>query len=284
MISSVLQVWLSDDSLLVLKGGFTPNRKGFDNPWKPIDNFQAPYREPVLPPPDFDPDTLDIGVGVPIETIIAERKRRKEEQEFRRVVTPTPTPFPRLVPVTDNSLREHDRTGHSSPRKSQEFVKSVKSPDPLQPFKDEVEGAQEEFKLFLDDVSKYINDMENFHSVKQQSASKTLVRTLPPPTSPSPSSYSPFPTTTSSPSSPAPPNSYPISYASPNAKVYLSTQYVTHPPPSSSSTPSPVQSTPQPKRKQVVIPASCLSLHSSHSSHVCRLAPPSLHPLRLLCL
>ena len=50
----------------MLKGGSTPDRAGWDSPWQPLDNFQAPYREPVLPPPDFDPDTLDIGVGVPL--------------------------------------------------------------------------------------------------------------------------------------------------------------------------------------------------------------------------
>ena len=75
---------MSDDSLLVLKGGSTPNRDGFDNPWRPIDDFEAPYREPVLPPPDFDPDTLDIGVGVPIETILADRARQAKIVMGRR--------------------------------------------------------------------------------------------------------------------------------------------------------------------------------------------------------
>ena len=64
--------------MLVLKGGSTSDWESFDNPWQPIDDFQAPYREPVLPPPDFDPDTLDIGVGVPIETIIEQREREKK--------------------------------------------------------------------------------------------------------------------------------------------------------------------------------------------------------------
>ena len=35
----------------VLKGGSTPDRDGTDNPWKPLDDFEAPYREPKLPPP-----------------------------------------------------------------------------------------------------------------------------------------------------------------------------------------------------------------------------------------
>ena len=45
------QVWLADDNLLGLKGGSTLDRAGFDDPWQPLDDFQAPYREPVLPPP-----------------------------------------------------------------------------------------------------------------------------------------------------------------------------------------------------------------------------------------
>lgn len=49
------EVWLSDGDLLVLKGGSTPNRKAFDNPWTPLDDYVAPYREPKLPPPDFVP-------------------------------------------------------------------------------------------------------------------------------------------------------------------------------------------------------------------------------------
>ncbi len=38
-------------SIQVLKGGSTPDRDGIDNPWKPLDDFEAPYREPKLPPP-----------------------------------------------------------------------------------------------------------------------------------------------------------------------------------------------------------------------------------------
>ena len=79
----MLQVWLADDNLLVLKGGSTSDRDGYDNPWEPIDDFQAPYREPVLPPPDFDPDSLDIGVGVPIETIIEERSKEKKKSQLQ---------------------------------------------------------------------------------------------------------------------------------------------------------------------------------------------------------
>jgi hypothetical protein len=35
----------------VLKGGSTSDREELDNPWKPLDDYEAPYREPKLPPP-----------------------------------------------------------------------------------------------------------------------------------------------------------------------------------------------------------------------------------------
>ena len=67
-------VWLSDGGLLVLKGGVSrfsarngatsERRKWVDNPWEPLDDYQAPFREPILPPPDFIPN--DTGVGVPL--------------------------------------------------------------------------------------------------------------------------------------------------------------------------------------------------------------------------
>jgi len=224
------EVWLSDDSLLVLKGGSTPNRDGFDNPWRPIDDFEAPYREPVLPPPDFDPDTLDIGVGVPIETILADRAR----QEKLSSVTTTTLP-PRqlsLLPPPDNSLVSF----------SDEFERSSR-PDPLQPFKDEVDAGHQEFKQFLDDVSKFISDMENFHSVKKQSASKALIRTLPPP---SPTTPTTARVTFSTPRSST---SYPISYSSPHGKVFLSTNYISHTPPPITHKVSTVSSTFQPHRQ-----------------------------------
>ena len=69
----LFQVWLADDNLLVLKGGLTDDRDGYDDIWEPLDDYEAPYREPVLPPPDFDPETLDLGVGVPIEDILLQR-------------------------------------------------------------------------------------------------------------------------------------------------------------------------------------------------------------------
>ena len=44
-----------DESLLVLKGGSTKDEDVFEDLWEPLDDYEAPYREPVLPPPDFDP-------------------------------------------------------------------------------------------------------------------------------------------------------------------------------------------------------------------------------------
>ena len=38
------EVWLSDGNLLVLRGGATPNRKSFDDPFEPLDDYVAPYR------------------------------------------------------------------------------------------------------------------------------------------------------------------------------------------------------------------------------------------------
>ncbi|XP_059079170.1 uncharacterized protein LOC131877503 [Tigriopus californicus] len=57
-------VWLSEGNLLVLKGGLTRDRNGYDDPWEPLDDYQAPYKEPKLPPPDFIP--VEYGVGVPL--------------------------------------------------------------------------------------------------------------------------------------------------------------------------------------------------------------------------
>ena len=38
------EVWLNDGDLLVLRGGATPNRKSFDEPFEPLDDYVAPYR------------------------------------------------------------------------------------------------------------------------------------------------------------------------------------------------------------------------------------------------
>lgn len=149
------EVWLADDNLLVLKGGSTPNRDGYDNPWEPIDDFQAPYREPVLPPPDFDPDSLDIGVGVPIETIIKERMEEKKKQK-------SPA-FPSF-----EILGKKELSADFKPAPRLEEIQPLINPDnALKPYKDEVMRSQDEFKKFFEDVSQFINDMENFHPARQ---------------------------------------------------------------------------------------------------------------------
>ena len=147
----LLQVWLADDNLLVLKGGSTSDREGYGNPWEPIDDFQAPYREPVLPPPDFDPDSLDIGVGVPIETIIEVRSKEKKKSKVSN--------FSNFDIITKEEL-----SSNYNLTPGLEEIPPLLNPDnALKPYKDEVIRSQDEFKKFFNDVSQFINDMENFH-------------------------------------------------------------------------------------------------------------------------
>lgn len=101
------EVWLSDGDLLVLKGGSTPNRKGFDNPWKPLDDYVAPYREPKLPPPDFVPSDTGVGVSLPPENSYDEESYINQMENFhskRRagavIFTPETTPITTPAPVT----------------------------------------------------------------------------------------------------------------------------------------------------------------------------------------
>lgn len=46
------EVWFADGDMLVLKGGMTDFDASptFENSWPPIDNYEAPYKEPVFPP------------------------------------------------------------------------------------------------------------------------------------------------------------------------------------------------------------------------------------------
>ena len=223
--------------MLVLKGGSTSDWESFDNPWQPIDDFQAPYREPVLPPPDFDPDTLDIGVGVPIETIIEQREREKKIRAKKNHMYDTTAKVRETETGDTSSEEEIEHNVYSRVTNNINDIQAVLAPEnKLKPFKEEVERSQDEFRQFLDDVSKFISDMENFHSVKQ-SASQSLPRSVPTPrpttTTSTQSPSTSFTTVTprsvswrSNISDPSTSSPYPVSYVSPYAKVYLSTKYV----------------------------------------------------------
>ena len=223
--------------MLVLKGGSTSDWESFDNPWQPIDDFQAPYREPVLPPPDFDPDTLDIGVGVPIETIIEQREREKKIRAKKNHMYDTTANVRETETGDTSSEEEIEHNVYSRVTNNINDIQAVLAPEnKLKSFKEEVERSQDEFRQFLDDVSKFISDMENFHSVKQ-SASQSLPRSVPTPrpttTTSTQSPSTSFTTVTprsvswrSNISDPSTSSPYPVSYVSPYAKVYLSTKYV----------------------------------------------------------
>lgn len=276
------EVWLADDNLLVLKGGSTSDRDGYDNPWEPIDDFQAPYREPVLPPPDFDPDSLDIGVGVPIETIIEERSKEKKKSKVSN--------FSNFDIITKEEL-----SSNYNPTPGLEEIPPLINPDnALKPYKDEVIRSQDEFKKFFNDVSQFINDMENFHPARKAAPRQVVEapvnsdvaprfhKTTPKPSIPTTTEAQHFVKTTrairqqnsphqekdfishkswqSAPKqrqispevtwSPVPYNkdpstSYPLSYSSPYSKVYLSTNYIQHQP--STTTPQPVKLSITPK-------------------------------------
>jgi len=258
------EVWLADDNLLVLKGGSTPDRDGYDNPWEPIDDFQAPYREPVLPPPDFDPDSLEIGVGVPIETIIEERAKEKKKHKAAAKT------FSNFDIITKEEL-----SANYYPTPELEEIPQLINPDnALKPYKDEVIRSQDEFKKFFNDVSQFINDMENFHPARQASPPHVVdkpshwepprsLQTTPKPTVPSTEAAqfllkttraikqqnsphqekdfpSPSPWQSNNNQRQLPPvvtwspppakqeqtTSYPLSYSSPYSKVFLSSNYI----------------------------------------------------------
>ena len=236
--------------MLVLKGGRTSDWESFDNPWQPIDDFQAPYREPVLPPPDFDPDTLDIGVGVPIETIVQQREREKKIRAKKIQIFAEPANVREKETAETSKEKDVEHEVYSRVTNNINDFQAVLAPEnKLKPFKEEVERSQDEFRQFLDDVSKFISDMENFHSVKQ-SASQSLPRSVPRPT-PTPPTTSPSPSTAftsqtprsvswrSNISDPVSSSPFPVSYVSPYAKVYLSTKYVSK---VSTTTTSPLRS------------------------------------------
>ena len=169
------EVWLSEGNLLVLKGGSSNDRGGFVDPWEPLDDFQAPYREPKLPPPDFIPTENGVGVPLPPEDeveddprtgidffrskelkqqIEEEEKEKEEERKVKEELT-----------FKQNIIPDEEAT----PERLRNFV----------------------FPEFFNE-EKYINEMENFHSIRhaQYLASKLAnaarlkpSKVIPPPTS-----------------------------------------------------------------------------------------------------
>jgi len=169
------EVWLADSSLLVLKGGSTADRDGYDDLWKPLDDFQAPYREPVLPPPDFNPETLDIGVGVPMETIIKQNDEKTSKLLKNSENKSYPHSYTFVDPfrlsnnfdvITRKELTENN-FNNNYPQEN-----SIES---LRPYENEVAKSQEEFQNFLSDVSNFISKMENFHSSRNGDINKNII-------------------------------------------------------------------------------------------------------------
>lgn len=84
-------VWLSDGSLLVLKGGITDSSGGFDNPWPMLDDYEAAYREPVLAPNNILQKDVGKFAGVFVVT------PSKTTTTTTTTTTPKPPPAPRII-------------------------------------------------------------------------------------------------------------------------------------------------------------------------------------------
>jgi len=70
---------MSSGDMLVLRGGLTDDKGTSGLVWPMLDDYQAPYREPKLPPPDFVP--REFGVGVPLVPYWADKEEEEEEEE-----------------------------------------------------------------------------------------------------------------------------------------------------------------------------------------------------------
>ena len=62
------------------------NRQGTGGAWEPLDDWEAPYREPKLPPPDFVPN--DTGVGVPLPPEDPEEPVEPQRNEIKSLKSP----------------------------------------------------------------------------------------------------------------------------------------------------------------------------------------------------
>lgn len=179
-------VWLSDGGLLVLKGGVSrfaarngdtisgQRRKWIDDPWEPLDDYEAPFREPILPPPDFIPNDTGVGVPLPpeedagndggnsIESVLNNslfsRRPKKIERELEdnEIKTLPPTAKKKIKNYTKNDQKY--------------FVKPHPSHPPPPP------------KIRFDPIleeEKHINEMENFRPERR--IPSQLSKTPPPP-------------------------------------------------------------------------------------------------------
>ena len=91
------EVYLADGDLLILKGGTTSDSSSnsFDNVWPAIDNYEAPYREPVFPPDPADPSPRNIPFH-PVEGSFKKLPQQLNENPFGTIGTvgndPSKTP------------------------------------------------------------------------------------------------------------------------------------------------------------------------------------------------
>lgn len=117
--------------------------------------MQAPYREPVLPPPDFDPDSLELGVGVPIEDIVAELAAKKAAA---KATTTTTTPLPQTAgfgTTLGPSVTISGRTVGTDVIRGSTIRSRVE--EAIAPFRAEVVNSQdEEYNAFMEDVNQFI--------------------------------------------------------------------------------------------------------------------------------
>ncbi len=174
-----MQVWLSDGNLLVLKGGSTVNREGFDDVWEPLDDYQAPYREPKLPPPDFVP--VEHGVGVPLEPewdedsgLDSEKKNlarqnaleeQKEKEAFEQELLRNHPGFFFGKDVGTNLLGPNNKNQIEDRTTGLLFRgKEISSGERATSSKDDLNSR----RLFLtsDDLERHITRIENFNAAR----------------------------------------------------------------------------------------------------------------------
>jgi hypothetical protein len=96
-----------------------------------VHSLRILFREPVLPPPDFDPDSLELGVGISIEDLLEQQKQRPPERPLLAgafAATPAPPPPPSVT----------------AEQKLAAFNDEVN--EILRPFKEDVDKSWQRFK------------------------------------------------------------------------------------------------------------------------------------------